>query len=97
MALLPHILWAAEYTSHRFPPFVRAMGLNPVPHVPAEPGIKRLGGGVLWQLQAGLCLSGVSQDNGRRSASAWGWIEHYNHQAPHSALGMQSPTECYAA
>ncbi len=25
-----------------------------------------------------------------------GWIEHYNHQAPHSALGMQSPAECYA-
>ncbi len=25
-----------------------------------------------------------------------GWIEHYNHQAPHSALGMQLPAECYA-
>jgi transposase InsO family protein len=25
-----------------------------------------------------------------------GWIEHYNHQAPHSALGIQSPAECYA-
>ena len=25
-----------------------------------------------------------------------GWIEPYNHQAPHSALGMQSPAECYA-
>ena len=25
-----------------------------------------------------------------------GWIKHYNHQAPHSALGMQSPAEGYA-
>ena len=25
-----------------------------------------------------------------------GWIEHYNHQAPHSALGMQLPAKCYA-
>jgi transposase InsO family protein len=24
------------------------------------------------------------------------WIEHYNHQAPHSALAMQSPAEFYA-
>jgi putative transposase len=24
------------------------------------------------------------------------WIEHYSRQAPHSALGMRSPAECYA-
>src|SRR2546425_355758 len=24
------------------------------------------------------------------------WIEHYNREAPHSALGMQSPAEFYA-
>ena len=24
------------------------------------------------------------------------WIEHYNEQAPHGALGMRSPAECYA-
>jgi transposase InsO family protein len=24
------------------------------------------------------------------------WIEHYNQQAPHSALGMRSPAEFYA-
>jgi transposase InsO family protein len=25
-----------------------------------------------------------------------GWINHYNREAPHSALGMQSPAEFYA-
>jgi transposase InsO family protein len=25
------------------------------------------------------------------------WIDHYNQEAPHSALRMQSPVECYAA
>jgi hypothetical protein len=25
-----------------------------------------------------------------------GWIEHYNREAQHSALGMQLPAECYA-
>ena len=24
------------------------------------------------------------------------WIEHYNREAPHSALGMQAPAEFYA-
>ena len=72
-------------------------GTYPVPHAPAEFGVKWLGGGVLWELQAGLCRSGVSRDGGRRRASTPGWIEHYNHQAPHSALGMKSPAECYAA
>ena len=24
------------------------------------------------------------------------WIEHYNREAPHSALGMRSPAEFYA-
>jgi putative transposase len=26
-----------------------------------------------------------------------GWIDHYNRDAPHSALGMQAPAEFYAA
>lgn len=25
-----------------------------------------------------------------------GWIDHYNREAPHSGLGMQSPAEFYA-
>jgi hypothetical protein len=25
-----------------------------------------------------------------------GWIEHYDREAPHSALGMQLPAECHA-
>ena len=71
-------------------------GAHPLPHSQAESAVKRFGRGVLWQLQAGLCLSGVSRNGGRRSASLRGWIEHYNHQAPHSALGMPLPAECYA-
>ena len=68
MALLPHILWAGVHLTSV--PAVRAShGTHPLPHAPAEPGIKRLGGGVLWQLQAGLCLSGVSRDGGRHRAS----------------------------
>jgi putative transposase len=31
----------------------------------------------------------------RRQVPAW--IDHDNREAPHSALGMQSPVECYAA
>ncbi|TMQ25750.1 MAG: transposase [Nitrospirae bacterium] len=67
-----------------------------MPHSQAESAVERFGRGVLWQLQAGLCLSGVSRNGGRLARQLLGWIEHYNHQAPHSALGMQSPAECYA-
>jgi transposase InsO family protein len=31
----------------------------------------------------------------RRQVPAW--IDHYNREAPHSALNMQSPVEFYAA
>src|SRR5437773_8534262 len=71
-------------------------GAHPLPHSQADSAVERFGRGVLWQLQAGLCLSGVSRNGGRLARQLLGWIEHYNHQAPHSALGMQSPAECYA-
>jgi len=47
-------------------------GTHPVSHASAESGVQRLGGSVLWELQAGLCLSGMSRDGGRRSASTLG-------------------------
>ena len=95
-------LWGSEdpCTGHRIPqrqwagvhltsvPAVRAgHGTHPVPHAPAEPGIKRLGGGVLWQLQAGLCLSGVSRDGGRRSASTPGVDRTLPSPGPAQRLG----------
>jgi len=54
-------------------PTVRAgHGTHPMPHAPTESGVKRLGGGILRQLQARLCLSGVSRNGGRCSASTSG-------------------------
>jgi len=54
-------------------PTVRAgHGTHPVPHAPTESRVKRLGGGILRQLQAGLCLPGVSRNGGRRRASTPG-------------------------
>src|SRR5882672_1204149 len=47
-------------------------GAHPLPHSQADSAVERFGRGVLWQLQAGLCLSGVSRNGGRRSASTLG-------------------------
>jgi hypothetical protein len=62
-------------------------GTYPVPHAPAESGVKWLGGGVLWELQAGLCLSGVSRDGGRRSASTPGVDRTLQSPGPAQRLG----------
>jgi transposase-like protein len=54
-------------------PTVRAgHGTHPLPPAPTESGVKRLGGGILRQLQARRCLSGVSRNGGRRRASPSG-------------------------
>jgi len=37
-------------------------GIAPLPHTPAEPGVERLGRGVLRPRQAGLCVSGLLGD-----------------------------------
>ena len=42
------------------------------------------------------CIRRASKRWKRWAASA-GWLEHDNREAPHSALDMQSPAECYAA
>jgi transposase InsO family protein len=34
---------------------------------------------------------------GEQSLQVPAWIDHYNREAPHSALNMQSPVEFYAA
>jgi len=44
-------------------------GADPLPHATTEPGVERLGGSVLRQLQAGLRVPGVSGDVGACGAS----------------------------
>jgi len=41
------------------PAICEGHGIAPLPHTPAEPGVERLGQGVLRQRQAGLCVSGL--------------------------------------
>lgn len=85
-----------EYTSHRFRPFVRALGLIPC-HTPRRsPESNGLAEAFFGSFkrddvyQASLeTLEAVGQQLPT-------WIDHYNQHAPHSALGMQSPAEFYA-
>jgi putative transposase len=86
-----------EYTSHRFRPFVRAMGLIPC-HTPRRSpqsnGLAEAFFGSFkrdYVYQAGL----DTVEEVRRQVPAW--IDHYNREAPHSALRMQSPVEFSAA
>ena len=84
-----------EYTSDRFRPVVRAMGLIPC-HTPRRSpqsnGLAEAFFGSFkrdYVYQACLVTLAVV----RRQVPKW--IEHYNQQAPHSALGMRSPAEFY--
>lgn len=86
-----------EYTSHRFRPFVRAMGLIPC-HMPRRsPESNGLAEAFFdsfkrdYVYQAAL---DTVEEVGRQVPT---WIDHYNREAPHSALNMQSPVEFYAA
>lgn len=85
-----------EYTSHRFRPFVRAMGLIPC-HTPRQsPESNGLAEAFFGSFKRDYvyqaCLETLA-DVGRQLPA---WIEHDNRHAPHSALGMQSPAEFYA-
>jgi len=85
-----------EYTSHRFRPFVRAMGLIPC-HTPRRsPESNGLAeaffGSFKRDYVSQACLETL--EDVRRQLPAW--VEHYNREAPHSALAMQSPAEFYA-
>ena len=85
-----------EYTSHRFRPFVRAMGLIPC-HTPRRsPESNGLAEAFFGSFKRDYvyqaCLETL-EEVGRQLPA---WIEHYNREAPHSALGMQSPAEFYA-
>jgi hypothetical protein len=86
-----------EYTSHRFRPFVRAMGLIPC-HTPRRsPQSNGLAEAFFGSFKRDYvyqaCLD--TWEEVRRQVPAWS--DHDNREAPHSALTMQSPAECYAA
>lgn len=85
-----------EYTSHRFRPFVRAMGLIPC-HTPRRsPESNGLAEAFFGSFKRDYVYQACLETMDDVARQLPGWIEHYNQQAPHSALGMQSPAEFYA-
>jgi putative transposase len=82
---------APEYTSHRFQPLVRALGLIPG-HTPRRsPESNGLGEAFFGSFKRDYvyqaCLETLTEVKRQLPEQ----IEHYNQQAPHSALGMRSP------
>jgi putative transposase len=85
-----------EYTSHRFRPLVRALGLVPC-HTPRRsPESNGLAEAFFGSLKRDYVYQACLKTLEVIEQQLPGWIEHYNHQAPHSALGMQAPAEFYA-
>ncbi len=85
-----------EYTSHRFQPFVRAMGLVPC-HTPRRsPQSNGLVEAFFGSLKRDYVYQGCLESLEEVARQVPEWIEHYNQKAPHSALEMRSPAEFYA-
>jgi putative transposase len=85
-----------EYTSHRFRPFVRAMGLLPC-HTPRRsPESNGLAEAFFGSFKRDYVYQACLETFETVERQIPVWIDHYNQQAPHSALGMQSPAEFYA-
>jgi len=85
-----------EYTSHRFRPFVRTMGLLPC-HTPRRsPESNGLAEAFFGSFKRDYVYQACLETLEEVQRKIPGWIEHYNHQAPHSALAMRSPAEFYA-
>jgi len=85
-----------EYTSDRFEPLVRAMGLIPC-HTPRRsPQSNGLAEGFFGSFKRDYVYQACLETLEEVKCQLPGWIEHYNHTAPHSALGMRSPAEFYA-
>jgi len=80
-----------EYTSHRFRPFVRAMELLPC-HTPRRsPESNGLAEAFFGSVKRDYVYQACLETFETVERQIHGWIDHYNQQAPHSALGMQSP------
>jgi len=86
-----------EYTSHRFRSFVHAMGLIPC-HTPRRSpesnGLAEAFFGSFKRDYVNQACLETFEDMTRQLPA---WIEHYNHQAPHSALGMRSQPSATAS
>ena len=85
-----------EYTSHRFRPFVRAMGLIPC-HTPRRsPESNGLAEAFFGSFKRDYVYQACLETFAEVGRQIPTWIEHYNQKAPHSALKMQAPAEFYA-
>jgi len=85
-----------EYTSNRFRPIVRAMGLIPC-HTPRRsPQSNGLAEAFFGSFKRDYVYQACLETLAVVRSQVAQWIEHYNQQAPHSALGMRSPAEFYA-
>ncbi len=85
-----------EYTSKRFRPIVRAMGLIPC-HTPRRsPQSNGLAEAFFGSFKRDYVYQACLETLAVVRCQVPLWIEHYNQQAPHSALGMRSPAEFYA-
>lgn len=85
-----------EYTSHRFRPIVRAMGLIPC-HTPRRsPQSNGLAEAFFGSFKRDYVYQACLETLAVVRSQVPKWIEHYNQQAPHSALAMRSPAEFYA-
>ena len=85
-----------EYTSKRFRPIVRAMGLIPC-HTPRRsPQSNGLAEAFFGSFKRDYVYQACLETLAAVSCQVPQWIEHYNQQAAHSALGMRSPSEFYA-
>lgn len=86
----------SEYTSHRFRPFVRAMGLIPC-HTPRRsPESNGLAEAFFGSFKRDYVYQACLETFENVAQQLPAWIEHDNQQAPHSALAMQSPAEYHA-
>ena len=85
-----------EYTSHRLRPAVRAMGLIPC-HTPRRsPQSNGLAEAFFGSFKRDYVYQACLETLAVVRRQVPKWIEHYNQQAPHSALGMRSPAQFYA-
>ena len=85
-----------EHTAHRFRPFVQALGLIPC-HTPRRsPESNGLAEAFFGSFKRDYVYQSCLETLADTPRQVPGWIAHYNQEAPHSALGMQSPTQWYA-
>ena len=85
-----------EATSHQYRPVVRALGLIPC-HTPRRsPESNGLAEAFFGSFKRDYVYQACLETFEAVRRQLPQWIDHYNQQAPHSALGMRAPAEFYA-